>query len=202
MPADSRSVSSSGVMLWALLAPVGVMIFQGARESLPWFFAYIVMTAVSGFFDYYLGTGQQHGVNMQTISVFFALTTDPGRFVRALMRHARLPPRIGYSLFAAMQLVPDLVGEAQQMRLARAMKSGRRLRRIPGPFELMSLVIPLLAFAIRRAGRTAIAMEARGLAPHAPRTIMNAPAFHGRDGVFVVVALGMLGLCGVAAVVI
>jgi energy-coupling factor transport system permease protein len=134
------------------------------------------------------------------ISLFFALTTDPGLFVRALMRHAGLPPRIGYSLFAAMQLVPDLAGEAQQMRLARAMKSGRRLRRIPGPFELMSLVIPLLAFAIRRAGRTAIAMEARGLGPDAPRTIMNAPAFHGRDGVFVVVALGVLGGCSVATV--
>jgi class 3 adenylate cyclase len=66
-------VSSSGVMLWALLAPVGVMIFQGPRESLPWFFAYIVMTGVSGFFDYYLGEGTQQGVNMQTIAVFFAL---------------------------------------------------------------------------------------------------------------------------------
>jgi len=66
-------VSSSGVMLWALLAPVGVMIFQGARQSLPWFFAYIVMTAVSGFFDYYLSEGTQEGINMQTISVFFAL---------------------------------------------------------------------------------------------------------------------------------
>jgi energy-coupling factor transport system permease protein len=131
------------------------------------------------------------------ISLFFALTTDPGLFVRALMQHMRLPPRIGYSLFAAMQLVPDLAGEAQQMRLACAMKSGRRPRRIPGPFELMSLVIPLLAFAIRRAGRTAIAMEARGLGPDVPRTIMNAPAFHGCDGVFVAVALGMLGLCGV-----
>src|SRR6202008_4124618 len=40
-------VSSSGVMLWALLAPVGVMIFQGARESAPWFVAYLVLTAVS-----------------------------------------------------------------------------------------------------------------------------------------------------------
>ena len=78
------------------------------------------------------------------------------------------------------------------------MKSCRRPRRIPGPFELMSLVIPLLAFAIRRAGRTAIAMEARGLAPDAPRTIMNAPAFQGRDVIFVAVALGMLGLCGAA----
>jgi len=66
-------VSSSGVMLWALLAPVGVMIFQGPRESMPWFFAYIVMTMVSGFFDYYLGEGTQQGVNMQTIAVFFAL---------------------------------------------------------------------------------------------------------------------------------
>ncbi|HUF81829.1 MAG TPA: adenylate/guanylate cyclase domain-containing protein [Burkholderiales bacterium] len=66
-------VSSSGVMLWALLAPVGVMIFQGPRESLPWFIAYIVMTGVSGFFDYYLGEGTQQGVNMQTIAVFFAL---------------------------------------------------------------------------------------------------------------------------------
>jgi energy-coupling factor transport system permease protein len=58
----------------------------------------------------------------------------------------------------------------------------------------------LLAFAIRRAGRTAIAMEARGLSPDAPRTIMNAPAFHGRDGVFVVVAVGVLGGCVVAMV--
>jgi adenylate cyclase len=66
-------VSSSGVMLWALLAPIGVMIFQGPRESLPWFFAYIVMTAVSGFFDYYLSDGVQQGVSMQSVAVFFSL---------------------------------------------------------------------------------------------------------------------------------
>ncbi|MGH8633944.1 MAG: adenylate/guanylate cyclase domain-containing protein [Burkholderiales bacterium] len=66
-------VSSSGVMLWALLAPVGVMIFQGPRESLPWFFAYIVMTAISGFFDYYLSDGVQQGVTMQSVAVFFSL---------------------------------------------------------------------------------------------------------------------------------
>jgi energy-coupling factor transport system permease protein len=67
------------------------------------------------------------------ISVFLALTTDPGALVRALMVYCKLPPQIGYSLFAAMQLVPDLASEAQQMRLARAMKSGRQPRRIPGP---------------------------------------------------------------------
>jgi len=66
-------VSSSGVMLWALLAPVGVMIFQGPRDSLPWFAAYIVMTAVSGFFDYFLTEGAESGVTMQSIAVFFTL---------------------------------------------------------------------------------------------------------------------------------
>lgn len=66
-------VSSSGVALWALLAPVGVMIFQGARQSLPWFAAYIVLTAVSGLFDYLLTAGAEQGVTMQSIAVFFTL---------------------------------------------------------------------------------------------------------------------------------
>ncbi|MBF9232248.1 energy-coupling factor transporter transmembrane component T family protein [Microvirga alba] len=129
-----------------------------------------------------------------TISVFFALTTDPGAAVRAFMVYCRLPARIGYSLFAAMQLVPDLASEAQQMRLARAMKSGRPPRRFPGPVELFSLVIPLLAFAIRRAGRTAIAMEARGLSPDAPRTVLNAPRFGRGDLIFALVAIVVCGL--------
>jgi energy-coupling factor transport system permease protein len=132
------------------------------------------------------------------ISALFALTTDPGAFVRALMAYGRLPPRFGHALFAAMQLVPDLVSEAHQMRLARAMKSGRRLRRVPGPREAASLLIPLLAYAIRRAGRTAIAMEARGLSP-GPRSIMNVPRFTRRDVVFAVLAAGLILLCGTPA---
>jgi adenylate cyclase len=66
-------VSSSGVALWALLAPVGVMIFQGPRQSLPWFSAYVMLTAMSGFFDYWLTDGVEAGVTMQSIAVFFTL---------------------------------------------------------------------------------------------------------------------------------
>jgi energy-coupling factor transport system permease protein len=82
------------------------------------------------------------------------------------------------------------------MRLARAMKSGRPRRRIPDPLEAASLVVPLLAYAIRRAGRIAIAMEARGLSP-GPRTIANVPRFTWRDGAFVIIAIGMIALCGI-----
>ena len=67
------SVTSSGVMLWALLAPIGALVVSGWRDSVPWFIAYIVMTVISGFFDYYLGGGGQSGIPMKTIGFFFAL---------------------------------------------------------------------------------------------------------------------------------
>lgn len=67
------SVTSSGIMLWALLAPIGALVVSGWRESVPWFFAYIIMTAASGFFDYFLGSGESNGISMKTIGVFFAL---------------------------------------------------------------------------------------------------------------------------------
>lgn len=127
-------------------------------------------------------------------SAIFALTTDPGAFVKSLMVNLRLAPRVGYALFSALQLVPDLAREAQQIRLARAMRAGRLPRRIPGPVEAFSLLIPLLAYAIRRANRAAIAMEARGLKKNAPRTIIGAPAFQLRDLVFTLTGLGILAL--------
>ena len=68
-----NSVTSSGVMLWALLAPVLAVVVAGWRESIPWFIAYIVMTALSGLFDYFLDGGMQSGIPLRTISVFFAL---------------------------------------------------------------------------------------------------------------------------------
>ena len=67
------SVTSSGVTLWALLAPVAAVVVAGWRESIPWFVAYIILTAVSGFFDYFLGVGYTGGLEMKTIGVFFAL---------------------------------------------------------------------------------------------------------------------------------
>jgi energy-coupling factor transport system permease protein len=105
---------------------------------------------------------------------------------------------VGYALFAVLQLVPDLAAEARQIRLARAMKRGRPPRRIALPGEAAGLLIPLLAYAIRRAGRTAIAMEARGLGRHLPRTIARVPPFRGRDLIFAVSAAGLLSMLMIA----
>jgi adenylate cyclase len=67
------SVTASGVMLWALLSPIGALVVSGWRDSIPWFISYMVMTVVSGCFDYYLGVGTDNGVAMKTIGFFFAL---------------------------------------------------------------------------------------------------------------------------------
>lgn len=82
------SVTASGVMLWALLAPVGALVVSGWRDSVPWFIAYIVMTVVSGFFDFYLASGGDGGVPMKTIGFFFALNfAAMSSIIYFLVRH-------------------------------------------------------------------------------------------------------------------
>ncbi|MGD2139292.1 MAG: adenylate/guanylate cyclase domain-containing protein [Burkholderiales bacterium] len=66
-------VSSSGVALLALLAPIGAMVCFGPKESIPWFFAFVVLTVLSGFFDYYLVSGDDYGIPLKTIAVFFVM---------------------------------------------------------------------------------------------------------------------------------
>ena len=70
-------ITASGISLWGLLAPIGAIVIIGSRESIAWFFAYLFLTALSGFFDYYLadnllGQGQLQ-VPIRTSVVFFGL---------------------------------------------------------------------------------------------------------------------------------
>jgi hypothetical protein len=69
-------IASSGVILWSVLAPVGAMLAGGARQSLGWFIAWILLTAVSGFMDYQsasLALAQKPLVPLRVSLVFFAL---------------------------------------------------------------------------------------------------------------------------------
>ena len=65
-------VNASGVSLWALLAPVGAIVILGTRESMPWFIAYIFMTAMSGYFDYALQWDTKQ-LDQKTVAIFFVL---------------------------------------------------------------------------------------------------------------------------------
>ncbi|QJR15736.1 adenylate/guanylate cyclase domain-containing protein [Usitatibacter palustris] len=65
-------VTSSGVSLWGLMAPVGAVTVLGTRQSVPWFFAWLFMTVMAGVFDYLL-SGTTGRFDMQTVAVFFVL---------------------------------------------------------------------------------------------------------------------------------
>lgn len=43
--------ASSTVMIWAILSPVGALMFAGTRQSLPWFLAYLALLALSGWLE-------------------------------------------------------------------------------------------------------------------------------------------------------
>ena len=69
-------ITASGLILWGLLAPIGAALCMGGRESTPWFFAYLFLTGLTGFFDYYLADfdpGAAAEIPIRTSVVFFVL---------------------------------------------------------------------------------------------------------------------------------
>ncbi len=69
-------ITASGASLWGLLAPIGAVLIFGVRESLSWFIAYLFLTGLSGFFDYYLAdtvTNTSFRIPVRTSIFFFAL---------------------------------------------------------------------------------------------------------------------------------
>jgi adenylate cyclase len=84
-------ISSSGVVLWGLLAPVGAILVYSARDSIPWFIAYILLIAVSAFFDYQLADAAlpQHSMPVHASVIFFALNfTSISSLVYFMLRYA------------------------------------------------------------------------------------------------------------------
>jgi class 3 adenylate cyclase len=85
-------ITASGASLWGLLAPVGAVLILGVRESAAWFFAYIFLTALSGFFDYFLADSLAPGapkISIRTSVFFFALNFAAiSTIVYLLLRYA------------------------------------------------------------------------------------------------------------------
>jgi hypothetical protein len=45
---------SGGVVLWALFAPLGALLFEGTRRSVPWFVAFVTVVLLAGLLDPWL----------------------------------------------------------------------------------------------------------------------------------------------------
>ena len=63
-------VSASGIVLLAILAPIGGMVCYGLARVDSLVFPYVVLTIVSGMFDFFLARGDENGMPLRTIAVF------------------------------------------------------------------------------------------------------------------------------------
>lgn len=100
-------------------------------------------------------------------------TTDPTDLADALVQNAKAPARFALGALAAFRLLP-LLGEEWQMltlaRRARGIDGGRLRLFVPTSFAL-------LVGALRRGGRLAVAMDARGFDSGVPRTYARKQVF-------------------------
>ena len=88
--AGGTIISTSGVMLWALLAPVGAILCIGVNQSVGWFIAWVTLTALSGAVDFYLADSiitEKSSVPIRTTIFFFALNfISVSSIIYALLR--------------------------------------------------------------------------------------------------------------------
>lgn len=125
-------------------------------------------------------------------SLLFVATTEPQELVLSLIQQARLGYKLAFALLVAYRFIPVFAEEYANIRAA------ARVRGIGGGqgffARLKSLrrdAVPLLASAIRRSERLAIAMDSRAFGAYPTRTYRKTMRVTGRDWLFFFCGLGM-----------
>lgn len=122
-----------------------------------------------------------------TWSLLFVFTTEPTALLLSMVQHAKLPPKFGYGMMAAYRLLPSFKEELAQLRLAHRLRGITEKKSIKGAIEqTRRYSIPLLASAIRKANRTAIAMESKGFNGDADRTYYREIHWSKKDVLFLI----------------
>jgi energy-coupling factor transport system permease protein len=102
-------------------------------------------------------------LSFATLSIMFTLTTKPTDFLLSLMQQCKLSPKLAYGIMAGYRFLPLIKEEFFTLKSAHRVRGVARARTIPEKIQqLKRYVIPLLAGAIRKAERTALAMESKG----------------------------------------
>ena len=133
-----------------------------------------------------------------SISLLFALTTQPVTFVMSLMQQFRLSPKLAYGIMVGYQFLPIVKEEFVQIRHAHRLRGvGDEKWWWQRAYGMRRMLIPLLAAAVRKAEQAAFAMEARGFTGE-PRTVFFKPVTVCRnDWVLVTLFLIILAASGI-----
>ncbi|MTT32604.1 energy-coupling factor transporter transmembrane protein EcfT [Terrilactibacillus sp. BCM23-1] len=119
------------------------------------------------------------------LGLIFASTTEPVPFFYSVMQQLRIPPKYAYSFLAAFRLIPIMIEEYRIIRAAmkvRGMSEEKGLRAFYRRMKRYAII--LLAQAIRRAQRIAVAMEAKQFSMVKKRTYYYQIGFSRYDVLF------------------
>ncbi|MEV4637623.1 energy-coupling factor transporter transmembrane component T [Actinoplanes sp. NPDC049548] len=121
-------------------------------------------------------------------------TTDPTDLADALVQNAKAPARFAIGALAAFRLIPMLTEEWQMLALARRARGIDAGRNPLAKLRLFaSTAFALLVGALRRGGRLATAMDARGFDSGVPRTYARRQRFGPADTALLVAAALLAG---------
>ncbi|WP_200416587.1 energy-coupling factor transporter transmembrane component T family protein [Virgibacillus salexigens] len=124
-----------------------------------------------------------------SLSFMFIFTTNMVDFILSVMQQFKLPPKLAYGVLAGYRFLPLIKEELIQIRSAHRIRGIHRANGIKGSIQQYKrFAIPLLAGAIRKAERTAIAMESKGFNGDRDRTFYRQFTLKWKDWGF----LGMM----------
>lgn len=105
------------------------------------------------------------------LSLIFATTTEPVPFFYSLMQQCRMPVRFAYGCLAAFRMLPMMAEEFQILRQALKVRGLSRAKGVAATYNRFKrYCLTMLVQSIRRAQRTAVAMEAKRFSMTEART--------------------------------
>ncbi|WP_204166790.1 energy-coupling factor transporter transmembrane component T [Bacillus sp. CGMCC 1.16541] len=129
-------------------------------------------------------------LSFAALSLLFIFTTCKTQFMLSLMQQCKMPPKLAYGILAGYRFLPLMKDELQTIQNAQRIRGVGRVRSLRGKAQqLKRYVIPLLASAIRKAERTALAMESKGFTGDKNRTFYRNLTISSTDWLFVGVML-------------
>ncbi|MGZ4135300.1 MAG: energy-coupling factor transporter transmembrane component T family protein [Tumebacillaceae bacterium] len=161
----------------------------GKGETVLWHGAWYTVTQEG------LTNGLKIGLRMLgfvSYGILFTLTTDVTQLVFSLMQQCKVPPKLAYALLAGLRFLPMFKEEFEQIKSAHRLRGVSRVPGIRGRVEgFLRYTIPLLAQAIRKAERVAVALEARGFDGSWNRTFYHQLKVGRTDVLYIVLLFGL-----------
>lgn len=118
-------------------------------------------------------------------SLLFVATTEPGKLVLSLVQQAHLNYKLAFALLVAYRFVPIFADEYATIRDAGRVRGiGTKSGALSRLKALRRDAVPLLASAIRRSERLAVAMDSRAFGAYPDRTYLKQTPVRASDWAF------------------